>query len=161
MRGVKYLVKGRSQRVMPRPGDLFGYRLVDGRHGFGRVVTDSAFPIDGTAESYLIYLFDFLSHDAQVPANLSPRSLLFPYIMTNRTPWTGGYFSTLRNDRVGEFPLLDRHDFWCDIHDCVRNEFGERVPRTRSADLPIYAMSNVVTIDIRVGVACGFESATG
>lgn len=71
--------------------------------------------VAGTALSglNLVYIYDVRRATADVPTDdeLSPLSLLAPPAMTNRLPWSRGYFETLERRELEPSDELDIHCF--------------------------------------------------
>lgn len=98
----------RRQRV----GDLFTLRPTSGPYLFGRVVRTDA-NAGGFPSSNLIYIFRVESDRPEPPdrAELNPSNLLVPPIMTNRLPWSRGYFQTIASWPIRPGEALARHCF--------------------------------------------------
>lgn len=112
-----------------RAGDIFALRLAGHPYLFGRVVrTDAKVgPIDGLI---LIYLYRAMSHDKDKIPDLPVSNLLVPPLMTNRLPWSRGYFVTLVNRPLVKADVLHQHCFEDSrgrFYDETGNELGYRV----------------------------------
>jgi hypothetical protein len=94
-----------------RRGDVFALQP-DDRFLFGRIITTDA-AIGPMAKCILIYLFKVRSSSRAIPrrSELTPSKLLIPPTMTNRLPWTRGYFETLGNLPIEDGEMLAQHCF--------------------------------------------------
>lgn len=81
----------------------------DGLYGFGRVIRTDAL---GPMAALLIYVYRERSEDKEMPANLSPSSLLIPPAFTNALGWEHGRFETIANVPLRETDCLPRHCFF-------------------------------------------------
>lgn len=102
----------RPSRKAPQPGDIFTLSPRAGSYLFGRVIsTDAAAgPMTGLI---LIYIFRGESRTPELPSHehLSPDRLLVEPIMTNRLPWSRGYFETVGNRQLRANDRLPSHSF--------------------------------------------------
>ena len=99
-------------RTKPKCGDVFVMELSGETFVHGRVVAVDVIA-GGFPGAILIYLFGGRSATATLPpmSALHPDHLLVPPIMTNRLPWSLGYFQTLANFPLSESQVLPRHCF--------------------------------------------------
>lgn len=108
----------RPSRKLPRPGDVFALSPMEHLFLFGRVIATDAVvgPIEGCI---LIYVYRDRSHSAGKSDRslLRPDRLLLPPILTNRLPWSRGYFETVAHYDLTETEVLPIH--------CFRNWNGE------------------------------------
>jgi hypothetical protein len=95
-----------------RDGDLFAMELPDNRYLFGRVINTEARigPMQGVILIY-IYRPHFDSKTPPVSSELSRESLLVSPIMTNRLPWSRGYFETVDHWPLETRDVLSQHCF--------------------------------------------------
>lgn len=102
----------KATRKPPQPGDVFGLRISD-RYMFGRLVTDQAFAGWSMPGAILIYIFRTSAEHLTAPdrSELATANLLVPPMMTNRLPWTHGYFQTLASPPFSEGEVLPVHCF--------------------------------------------------
>jgi Immunity protein 26 len=102
----------KSTRKAPRPGDLFRLSPQNGRYLFGRVISTDAVagPMTGLN---LIYIYRPERTDEEPPSfdELTVEDLLVPPIMTNRLPWTRGFFETIDHRDLLERDRLPVHTF--------------------------------------------------
>jgi hypothetical protein len=98
---------------MPQEGDLFALSPRSGVFLFGRVVSTEASAGSALTGLNLIYIYDVQRSTADPPGDdeLSPSRLLVPPLMTNRLPWSRGYFETLDRRRLSPRDLLETHCF--------------------------------------------------
>ena len=118
-----------SRRTL-RPGDLFVMRLLDRIHLFGRVVSTEAWAGWDMPRAVLIYVYDTTSELPAPPdrAALRRNRLLVPPIMTNRLPWSRGYFETIDQVPLQPGDVHDRHCFQ-DVRGRCYDEFTNELPR--------------------------------
>lgn len=100
-------------RDEPRVGDVFAMQLPDDRYLFGRIISTEAMAGPAMGGAILIYVYRVRSVTKEVPdrSELRPERLLVSPIMTNRQPWTRGYFEILTNLVLEDEDVLDRHCF--------------------------------------------------
>ncbi len=93
-----------------RAGDIFALRLKRHPYLFGRVIrTDAkAGPFEGLI---LIYLYRATSQEKDKIPDLHVSELLVPPLLTNRLPWSRGYFVTLLNRPIVKADVLGQHCF--------------------------------------------------
>jgi hypothetical protein len=84
----------------------------DERYLFGRVITTNAVA-GGFPNCVLVYIFRTSSGSTTLPprSELGPDSLLVPPIMTNRLPWSRGYFETIAELPLEPGDVLKHHCF--------------------------------------------------
>jgi hypothetical protein len=146
-------------RKKPKPGDVFAMQLTDDQFVFGRVVSTEAHAGPAMPGAVLIYVYRTRSDTKEVPAaeEMRPDRLLVSPIMTNKQPWSKGYFETLANVPLGEDDVLDQHCFrrWDGRYlDEDLNELPG--PREPVGD---YGVHSFRTIDDEISDALGFERA--
>lgn len=112
MSGTNLIVLRPSRRAQ-REGDIFALSPRAGLFLFGRVISTNA--VAGTALTglNLVYIYEARRATADAPRDeeLAPSSLLVPPIMTNRLPWSRGYFETLDRRELQPSDELDIHCF--------------------------------------------------
>lgn len=86
---------------MKPPDDLFL---------FGRVVSTTA-EIGSIKDCVLLYIYRARAATKLAPSELRPGELLVPPMMTNRLPWTKGYFEHLANRPLTSDDVLRTHCF--------------------------------------------------
>lgn len=87
----------RPSRSKPRAGDVFALRQLGGDFRFGRVISTDAMAGWSMPGATLIYIFRFSSSELAMPEQdlLAANDLLIAPLMTNRLPWSRGYFQTI------------------------------------------------------------------
>jgi hypothetical protein len=159
------VVLERSRRRQ-QVGDLFTLRLGTRPYLFGRVVRTDA-NAGGFPNSNLVYIFRIES-DLPVPpdrADLRPSNLLVPPIMTNRLPWSRGYFRTIASWPIGPGEALQRHCFEeprrpPDYPHRYFDEHGVELPN-RVEPCGEWGLHSYRTIDDAVSRALGMPAAKG
>jgi hypothetical protein len=140
-------------RRPPREGDIFVLRPLQGPYLYGRVISTEANPL-GVGGALLVYIYRARS-PAKLPVpELSPHDLLVPPIMTNRQPWSKGYFEIVERRPLRPEDRLARHCFRDDVRGGYRDEMGTRVEH---AVEPVgeFGLHSFRTIDDEVSKALG------
>ncbi len=150
----------KSSRRKPRPGDVFAMQLPDDRFLFGRVIDTEAQPGFGPATAVLIYVYSVRSETCELPdrSQLRPDRLLVSPMMTNRLPWSRGYFETIANVPLDSEDVLDQHCFLSAVRGRYFDERGQEVsgPIEPVGD---YGLHSYRTIDDEISDALGFPRA--
>lgn len=152
----------KPSRIKPTPGDVFAMGLPDGSYLRGRVVSiDAQWTLAvGADPAVLIYVYRELTATKAVPdrAAMLPDQLLVPPIMTNRQPWTRGYFETLGNVPLVEGDVLSRH---CFLSASRGRYFDERGNELAGPTEPVgdYGLHSFRTIDDAISDAVGIPKA--
>lgn len=120
----------RPSRKAPRQGDVFALSPRAGLFLFGRVVSTNAVAGSALTGLNLIYIYDARRSTADPPGDdeLTPSRLLVPPILTNRLPWSRGYFETLDRRDLQPDDRLDAHCFR-DSRGRWFDESGRELPR--------------------------------
>jgi hypothetical protein len=116
----------RRSRSKPEMGDIFVLRPADGQYLFGRVVDTNANPL-GTGGANLIYIYRVRSTVKSPPQPLLRGQLLIPPAMTNRLPWSRGYFERVDHQPMTRLDRLPQHCF-VDTRGWYFDETGVRLP---------------------------------
>lgn len=100
-------------RKAPKPGDVFAMQLPDESFLHGRVISTEAKAGPSMPGAILLYIYSARSPHCSKPAptDLTPDQLLLGPIMTNRLPWSKGYFKTIANEPLQTADLLAQHCF--------------------------------------------------
>src|SRR5690606_25998518 len=101
----------KSSRKAPKAGDIFICRPAGRGYFFGRVVRTDA-KIRYMSDSILIYIFSIESETKEPPEHLPVMRLLIPPLMTNRLPWSRGYFETIAHREFDAGERLPLHCFY-------------------------------------------------
>jgi hypothetical protein len=103
----------KPSRQAPKEGDVFVMLPPDGKYLFGRVISTRAKAGPSMPNAILIYIFRTRSKEKNPPspADLVPSNLLLPPVMTNRLPWSRGYFESLSTEPIAAGQALPRHCF--------------------------------------------------
>ena len=144
-------------RKAPKAGDIFVCRPQGRGYFFGRVVRTDA-KMRYMSDSNLIYVFAIESETKTPPERLSAMHLLTPPLMTNRQPWSRGYFETVahRGFELGE--RLPLHCFYSAVRktyfDDNENELSEK-----REPCGTYGLASYRIIDDEVSKALGLSLA--
>ncbi len=138
----------------PVVGDVFAMLPPDGRYLFGRVISTNA-KAAWTFTAILIYVYKFRSSKKEVPPQhvFAARDLLLPPLMTNRLPWSKGYFETLGNVPLTADQMLRQHCFHS-FNGRYVNEFGDELIRP-SEPCGELGLESYRTIDDAISKALG------
>jgi hypothetical protein len=104
------LVVLKKTRRAPEVGDIFIVQPPDGQFLFGRVVDTDANPL-GVGGAVLIYIYRVRSAAKTPIPELLRGQLLVPPMMTNKRPWTMGYFERVENRPLSAVDRLRQHCF--------------------------------------------------
>jgi len=115
----------KKTRRPPQGGDIFAMLLPDTQYLYGRVISIDANPL-GVGGAILIYIYDARSREKSAIPELLRSQLLLPPIMTNRLPWTKGYFEYIENRPLGPADRL-RHHCFKDTRGWYFDERGNRL----------------------------------
>jgi hypothetical protein len=146
----------KKTRRAPEPGDIFVMQPPDGQFLFGRVLsTDSAGPMG--VGCVLIYVYRNRSATKSPTPQLLPGQLLIPPMMTNKQPWTKGYFEHVGNRPLEATDRLRQHCF----KDTRGWYFDEHGTRLSTAVDPVgsWGLDSFRTIDDKVSRALGIPLA--
>jgi len=145
-------------RKAPRAGDLFALQLAESLFLFGRVVSTEAIAGPSMPGAILIYVYRPRFDSMAVPdrSELSPSRLLVPPLMTNRLPWSRGYFETVDHWALGPGDVLPEHCFLSAARGRYFDEAGKELPGPVE---PVgdYGLHSFRTIDDAVSDALGID----
>ncbi len=138
---------------------MFAMLPPDGRYLFGRVVSADANPL-GVGGALLIYVYGSRSDDKRLIPALSPSCLLVPPMMTNKLPWSKGYFEFLENRTLLKEDTLKVHCFartWTNPKQYF-TEDGTRLPGPVEP-VGSWGLESFRTIDDKISKALGIPLA--
>lgn len=148
----------KPSRKAPRAGELFAMQLPDERFLFGRVVSTEAMAGPSMPGAILIYVYRPRFDSMTVPdrSELSPTKLLVPPMMTNKLPWSKGYFETVADWPLEPGDLLRQHCFFSAARGRYFDEAGNELPGPVE---PVgdYGLHSFWTIDDAVSDALGID----
>jgi hypothetical protein len=116
----------RKTRRAPEVGDVFVMQPPDGWYLFGRVLDTNANPL-GVGGAVLVYVYRIRSTAKKPVPELLREQLLIPPLMTNKQPWTKGYFEHVENRPLSPMDRLAQHCFRDDVRGGFRDEHGNRL----------------------------------
>jgi hypothetical protein len=122
---MKLAILNKTRRS-PEAGDVFVMQPAGGKFLYGRVINIDANPL-GVGGAILIYIYRAQSIAKSVVPELRRGQLLTPPLITNRQPWTRGYFEHLGNRPLTPMDQLARHCFK-DVRGFYFDERGKRLP---------------------------------
>lgn len=147
----------KSRRAI-EPGDVFAMLPPDGAFLFGRVIAGDASvgPMTGLV---LIYLYSVRSDTKDPPlSELTPDRLLVPPIVTNRLPWSKGYFQRVASAPLRDADKLEHHCFRDFLTGKCFDEHSHEVAET-AGPVGVFAVSSYRTIDDKISRALGIPLA--
>lgn len=142
----------RSRRP-PEVGDVFAMLPPDRLFLFGRVISNDA-NAGGFPGSILIYVYRRRSASKDQVPELHRDELLVPPMMTNRRPWTMGYFEFLFKGGLGVQDRLRQH---CFLDPLRKRYFDHKGKELISPIEPvgIWGLHSFRTIDDEISKALG------
>lgn len=151
----------RPSRKKPVAGDVFVMQLLNPneKYQFGRVISTEA-EIGPMKDVILIYIYRLQSDSKNLPerSDLSPERLLVSPIMTNRLPWSKGYFETVAHWPIEPADLLPQHCFLSAARGVYFDEYGNKLS---GAIEPVgdWGLHSYRTIDDEISDAVGTDRA--
>jgi Immunity protein 26 len=149
-------VLNKSRRA-PQEGDIFVVKPPDGLFLFGRVIDTNARPFTVDFRGVLIYVYQVRSSVKTPAPALLREHLLIPPKMTNRLPWSRGYFEHTENRPLSAMDVLPQHCFK-DTLGGYRDQAGNAVPGPVEP-VGLFALSSYRTIDDAISEALGIPLA--
>jgi Immunity protein 26 len=132
----------RPSRTAPTPGDVFAILPADGRFLFGRVIADDA-DVGFGNQGILVYIYAARADAKSIVLDaLDASRLLVGPIVTNRQPWTRGYFERIDHAELTPGDRL-RHCFRDASGRCV-DEYGRPVaPDAHCGDRGLHSYRSI------------------
>jgi hypothetical protein len=143
-------------RRSPEPGDIFVMHPPDGQYLFGRVIDTDANPL-GVGGGILIYIYRIRSATKTPIPELVREQFLVPPIMTNKQPWTKGYFEHLENRSLAPMDRVPQHCFK-DTRGWYFDQAGNRLSGP-SEPVGQWGLHSYRTIDDEISKALGIPLA--
>ena len=114
----------------------------------------------GVPGAILVYIYQVQSTTKDLPdrAQLRPSRLLVSPMMTNRLPWSRGYFETIEHVPLDEDDVLGQHCFLSAARGTYHDEKGNELSG-RIEPVGDYGLHSFQTIDDEISDALGFERA--
>lgn len=149
----------RPSRKAPRSGDLFVLQP-DDQFLYGRVIRTDAMAGPSIRGAILLYIYALRSATPTEPERsaVSRDDLLLPPLMTNRLPWSRGYFETIANWPLEAGEVHDPHCFRDRIRGTYHDDQANELPEPVEPVGP-YGLQSFRTIDDRVSDALGLSRA--
>jgi len=145
-----------KSRRPPEVGDIFVMRASDRQYLHGRVISLDANPL-GVGGGILIYVYRVRSAEKKPVPELLRDQLLIPPIITNKLPWTKGYFEFIESRPLVPADRLPRHAF----KDFRGWYFDEQGSRLHEPAEPVgqWGLHSYRTIDDEISKALGIPLA--
>lgn len=146
----------KKKRRSPEQGDIFVMQPPDEQYLFGRVIDITA-EIGPIKDCILIYVHRARARGKTPVPELVREQLLVPPMMTNRLPWTKGYFEHLENRPLTPEDRLPQHCFK-DTRGWYFDEHSNRLPGPID---PVgeWGLDSFRTIDDEISKALGIPLA--
>jgi hypothetical protein len=142
----------KKTRRAPEVGDIFLMQPPDGQFLFGRVLDTNADPL-GVGGAVLLYIYRVrAAAKTPVPELLRGQLLVAP-MMTNKQPWTKGYFEHLENRPLSALDRLPQHCFK-DTRGWYFDEVGKRLAGP-TEPVGQWGLHSYRTIDDEISKALG------
>ena len=113
----------KRSRRQPEVGDVFAMQMGDAPFHFGRVISTNANPL-GVGSGILVYFYQATSACKTSVPPLDPKRLLIPPLITNKLPWSQGYFEHIQTVPIAISEVLPQHRFWDPLKEVFRDEQG-------------------------------------
>lgn len=146
----------KKTRTSPKSGDIFVMLPPDGLFLYGRVIATDA-KIGPMADCILIYVYRERSKRKEDIPTLMRGQLLTSPMLTNKLPWTKGYFETIEHRELGPMDRLPKHCF-VDSRGWYFDEYDHRLPKPEE---PVgeRGLHSFRTIDDQISAALGIALA--
>jgi hypothetical protein len=140
-------------RKKNRAGSVFALQMLDGLFSFGRLVKTDVNAGFGPG-AQLIYVFKYRSESKELPHRSEVRAerLLLPPLMTNRLPWSRGYFETIAEMPFEDGDVLKQHCFYSSTFDKYFDEYADELLQPVDP-VRMYGLESYRTIDDAVSKA--------
>lgn len=146
----------KKTRKLPQPGDIFVMLPPDDLYLFGRVIRTDA-NAGGFEGSILIYIYRQRSRVKEEIPELHVADLLVPPMMTNRLPWTKGYFEFVQHRNLIPEDELNQHCFK-DIRGWYFDADGNQLS-TPIEPVGVWGLHSYQTIDDEISEVLGIAPA--
>jgi hypothetical protein len=147
----------KKSRHQPEVGDVFALKLEGTGFLFGRVVSIDANPL-GVGGGILIYIYRANSSCKTSVPTLDRNCLVIPPVITNKLPWSRGYFEHMQARPLTPGDVLSQHRFWDPLRGVYRNEQGNVVPDP-AEQCSTWGLHSFRTIDDELSKALGLPLA--
>jgi hypothetical protein len=146
----------RKTRRAPEAGDIFVMQPPDGQFLFGRIVDPRA-EIGPIKPCVMVYVYRTRASEKIPVPMLSCKELLVPPILTNKLPWSRGYFEFVEQRPMRQGERLTQHCFV----DSSGRYFDERSTRITGPVEPVgtWGLDSYRTIDDKISKALGIPLA--
>lgn len=152
----------KRSRKPPQAGDVFVMQPPDGLFLYGQVIATDA-KIGPMKDCILIYVYRPRSERKEAVPTLLRGQLLVPPMMTNKRPWTMGYFETLEHRELVPMDRLPQHCFYSSPlgPEGIGRYFDEYSNRLPGPIEPVgsWGLDSFRTIDDEVSAALGIPLA--
>ena len=146
----------KKSRHIPQAGDIFVMQLPDTHYLFGRVININA-KIGPMENCILIYIYNIRTVRKLPIPELTTVHILVPPMMTNRLPWTRGYFEHLTNCILTPENLLTKHCFMSSRNQYF-DEYSNKLSKP-SSPIGDWGLDSYRTIDDAISEALGIPLA--
>lgn len=150
------LVSLKKTKTSPKKGDVFVMLPPDGLFLYGRVIATDA-KIGPMTDCILIYIYRERSKRKEDVPTLMRGQLLTAPMLTNKLPWSKGYFETIEHRELGPMDRLPKHCFM-DSRGWYFDEYDHRLSMPKE---PVgeRGLQSFRTIDDQISSALGIALA--
>ncbi|EMS8291121.1 hypothetical protein WK688_000904 [Salmonella enterica] len=120
------IISGEIQRKWPKEGDVFYFRLSDGRFGHGMVALGKI-DVGPFKNAIVIYIYKHLLESIDTEINLDKNELLLPPIITDGSCWKKGVFTTYKRQKLTDMDVYPCHFFKNSIRNEIYDQHGNMV----------------------------------
>jgi len=139
----------------PQAGDIFIFTLDRTEYMFGMIVTTKA-RIGPMEECVLIYIYSHATKDPSKVPELLKHDLLVPPMMTNKRPWTMGYFKTITHTNISHADTFPAHCFKSS-RGRYYDEWGHQIKPNLKIPCGEWGLQSYRTIDDTISKALGLQ----
>lgn len=111
--GFNELIAMKKSKKTPNEGDIFVLQPLPNKFYYGKVIQTNIISKDSYINGMtLIYIYNKVSEDKQLPQSLDKQDLLIAPIIVNNQPWQKGFFETIDNVNILESEKKIDYGFW-------------------------------------------------
>lgn len=114
------------QNKWPVKGDVFYFKLSNGKFGYG-MVSLGKMDFGPFKNALVIYIYNYLTESLCESLVLKKEDLLFPPLITDGSCWKKGYFLTFKSESNENLDVFPDHYFENKVRGEIYNERGEEV----------------------------------
>jgi|GEM_PF-2478929 len=123
------IISGETQRKWPKEGDIFYFRLSDGKFGYGMVALGTI-DVGPFKNAIVIYIYKHFLESIDAELVLDKNELLLPPIITDGSCWKKGFFTTYKKYNPENMDIYPCHFFKNPIRNEIYDQHGNMVSST-------------------------------